>query len=163
MKITTIKNRAVIKWFGDELLKEIGSVKEKDESDAAERIYRDVLRFTPVGSHRRSYRRKYINAMGKEVPMKGWQQRLPGRLRSTISKFKSKFDKGGWVVWGGSWLAYYARIVEYGTKARRQKTTGRFTGKAKASRYMRKALSREKSRFINAIKKSLSQLRGMND
>jgi hypothetical protein len=143
-------------------MKEVGRVTEKDQQESSQRVYRDVLKFTPTGSYRRSYRKEYKNALGKTVRMKGWQQRLSGRLRSTIRRLRSKYKDGGWIVYGGSWLAYYARIVEYGTSMRRQKTTGRFTGKAKAARYMRKALSLERARFKRRVVQSLNKLRWMN-
>jgi hypothetical protein len=94
--------------------------------------------------------------------MKPYQQRMPGRLKASVAKFKSKYKDGGWIVSAGNYLAWYKLIVEYGTKQRRQKTTGRFTGKMKAVRYLRKALANEKARFIRSVKQSMQTLRGMN-
>lgn len=162
MRRTYIKNQVLIEWFGDELLKQIKDVKEHDEKEAADRIHRAVLAKVPVGSYRRSYRRTYTTMMGKTVRMKPWQQRLPGRLKSSIAKYKSKFQGGGYIVMAGNYLAWYARIVEYGTKMRRQKTTGRFTGRQKAERYLKRVLNAEKRRFINQVRQSMQTLRGMN-
>lgn len=161
MKVSYSKNRVVLKWFGDELLKEISNVKEKDEKEAADRIHRLVLTKTPVGSYVRSFRHNYTSALGKKTRMRTWQQRVPGLLRMSVGKYKSKFAGGGYVIMAGNYLAWYARIVEYGTKMRRQKTTGRFTGRAKASRYMRKALLNERARFIAKVRSSMQMLKGM--
>jgi hypothetical protein len=163
MKVSYSKNRVVLKWFGDELYKEIANVKEKDEKEAADRIHRLVLSKVPTGSYVRSFRPTYTSKLGKKTNMKSWQQRMPGLLKMSVAKYKSKFAGGGYVVMAGNYLAWYARIVEYGTKMRRQKTTGRFTGKAKSSRYMRKALLNERARFIAKVKSSMQMLKGMNE
>jgi hypothetical protein len=166
MQVSYSKNRVVLKWFGDELLKEISNVKEKDEKEAADRIHRLVFSKVPTGSYVRSFRPTYQSFKAKKgirTRMKSWQQRMPGLLKMSVQKYKSKFAGGGYVIMAGNYLAWYARIVEYGTKMRRQKTTGRFTGRAKASRYMRKALLNERARFIAKVKSSMQMLKGMNE
>ena len=159
-----IKNKAVMKWYGDELLKELAHGKESAEKETAERVYRRVLSQAPVSQYGRSYRRTFKNAAGKVTTMKPWMQRVPGRLKSSIAKLKSKFENGGWVVMAGNYLAYYARIVEFGTKARRQKTTGRFTGaQRKGRRFLRKAIAFEKSYLIKRVRQSIMTMRSMNN
>lgn len=160
---TYMKNKIVFKWYGDEILNQIASMKEKDEALASVRIHRDVMRNVPTGEYKRSYRQKYVNSKGDLVPMKYWQKRTPGTLRRSIQRQKSKYKGGGYTVSAGNDYAYYMRMVEYGTKMRRQKTTGRFTGKAPAAKYMRKPLRMERTRFINSFKQSMTQLRGMNE
>ena len=164
---TYITNKVIFKWYGDEIYKQIASMTEKDEALASVRIHRNVMRSVPVGSYRRAYRKRYVNARGALVSMKPYQQRTPGRLKSSVKRFKSKYKGGGYVIMAGNYYAYYARIVEYGTKMRRQKTTGRFTGAARGAKanvkYLRNAMRDERRRFINEIKQSMSQLRGMNE
>ena len=164
MKVSYSKNRVVLKWFGDELIKEILNVKEKDEKEAADRLHKLVLTNVPVGSYKRSFRTTYKSAKGKNWHMKDWEQRVPGTLKKSVQKYKSKFDGGGYIIMSGNYMAWYARIVEYGTKMRRQKTTGRFTGRAKKStRYMMKAIRNERARFIAKVKSSMQMLKGMNE
>ena len=160
---TYIKNKVVFKWYGDEIYKQISTLKEKDEALASVRIHRDVMRAVPVGSYKRSYRQKFVNASGDLVSMKAYQKRTPGTLKKSIQRRKSKYKGGGYIITAGNYYAYYMRMVEYGTKMRRQKTTGRFTGRFKAVKYMRKPLRIERKRFIDAFKQSMSQLRGMNE
>lgn len=139
----------------------IASISADEEAQAAERVYRRVLATVPVGTHRRSYRPTYRDVLGRTRHMKAWMQRIPGRLRSTVRKAKSKYEGGGFVVLVGSALAYYAKIVEYGTRMRRQKTTGRYTGRAKAVRYMRRAINAEKTRFWRMVREKLrAKIRG---
>jgi hypothetical protein len=160
---TYIKNKVLIDWYGDEILKQLERGKEHSERATAERVYRHAVNNAKPGSYRRSYRQFYVNRAGHMMRMKPWMQRIPGRLKSSIVKLVSKFQQGGYIVMAGNFLAYYARIVEYGTKARRQKTTGRFTGsQRKGSRYMRKAIGQEKRFLLNQIRLQVSQLRGMN-
>lgn len=159
-----IKNKAIMKWYGDELLKELAHGKESAERETAERVFRRVVGQTPVSQYGRSFRKTYKTATGKIASMKPWMQRVPGRLKASIAKKKSKFENGGWVVMAGNMLAYYARIVEFGTKARRQKTTGRFTGaQRKGRRYLRKAIAFEKSYLIKRVRQSIMAMRSMNN
>lgn len=145
------------------MLKEMKTAKEYGEKEVAERVYRRVLAKVPVGTYRRSFRRTYTTMSGKQMQMKPWQQRIPGRLKSSLQKLKSKFKDGGWVVMAGNFLAYYARIVEFGTKARRQKTTGRFTGaQRKGRRYLRQAIAYEKGQLIRRIREQVRFIKGMN-
>ena len=156
-------NKLVLKWYGDEIMSQIAAMKEKDEALASIRIHKDVMREVPIGSYKRSYRQKYVNVQGGLVPMKAYQKRTPGSLKKSIARRKSKYKGGGYIVTAGGYYAYYMRMVEYGTKMRRQKTTGRFTGRAKAVKYMRKPLRVERKRFIDAFKQSMRTLRGMNE
>lgn len=158
MRRTYIGNRVVLEWYGDEILAKISKVSEEEERQTADRVWREVIRNTPAGSYRRSYRRTYVNMRGHRVSMKPWQQRLPGRLKSSIAKYKSKYKGGGWTVFAGNYLAYYARIVEYGTTARRQKSTGRFTGRQKAKKYMKHVLNKERRNFLASYKKRIRDL-----
>ena len=161
MKRTIIKNKVIVNWFGDEIYKQIGKLTEQDQAVASVRIHAAVLRNTPTGSYKRSLRSKYVNTKGDLITMKGWQRRQPGTLKKSIVRLKSRYKGGGYIVYGGNWYAYYARIAEYGTKMRRQKTTGRFTGSMRGIKYMKKAIRQEKRRLIQAVKQSMTTLRGM--
>lgn len=167
MKRYYVKNQVILEWYGDEILKQLARGKEHSERETAERVYRRAVANAKPGSYRRSFRNVYFALGDKEkkkpIRMKPWQQRMPGRLRASIRKMVSKYKQGGFVVMAGDFLAYYARIVEFGTKARRQKTTGRFTGmQRKGSRYMRKVIGQEKRFLLNSIRQQINALRGMN-
>jgi len=157
----SLSKNVLLEWHGDEVLAAIQSVTEEEERAAAARVFSTVMRLVPVGSYRRSYRPFYRDVRGRERRMKAWMQRLPGRLKSTVKKVKSKFEGGGYIVVAGSVLAYYARIVEFGTRMRRQKTTGRFTGKAKAAKFMRRAIRAEVNRFWADVRRNVRQKLGM--
>jgi hypothetical protein len=163
MRRTILKNKAVVEWFGDEIYKQIGTLTEQDQAVASVRVHAAVLRNTPTGSYKRSLRQKYVNTKGNLITMKGWQRRQPGTLKKSIVRLKSRYSGGGYIIYGGNWYAYYARIAEYGTKMRRQKTTGRFTGSMKGIKYMKKAIRDERKRLIQSVKQSMTMLRGMNN
>jgi hypothetical protein len=159
-----LKNKAVMKWYGDELLREINTGKEHAEKEVAERVYRRVLSQTPVGKYGMSFKTQLLVKSGKikTERLKNWR-RFPGALRSSIQKLKSKFQDGGYIVYAGDKRAWYANIVEWGTTTRRQKTTGRFTGRQqKGKRYLRKAIAFEKSYLIKKIRQSIMMMRDMN-
>jgi hypothetical protein len=161
MRRTILKNKVIVEWFGDEIYKQIGQLTEQDQAVASVRVHAAVLRNTPTGSYKRSFRQKYVNTKGDLVTMKEWQRRTPGTLKRSIVRLKSRYKGGGYIIYGGNWYAYYARIAEYGTKMRRQKTTGRFTGSMKGIKYMKKAIRQEKRRLIQDVKQSMTMLRGM--
>jgi hypothetical protein len=149
-----VKNQVILEWFGNEFYKTMSDDSALAERATAERVYRKAIANAPVGNYRRSYRKFYTSKTGKIMKMKPWQQRMPGRLRGSIKKYISKFKEGGWIVMAGDFLAYYARIVEYGTKQRRQKTTGRFTGsQRKGRRYMKDSIKFERRYLMSALRK----------
>ena len=150
-----VKNQVVLEWFGDEFYKTMSEDSILAERATAERVYRKAIENAPVSKYGRSFRKFYVNKRGKITKMRPWQQRIPGRLKSSIKKYISKFRDGGWIVMAGDFLAYYARIVEYGTKQRRQKTTGRFTGSQRQGRrYMKDAIKFERRYLLSALRKA---------
>ena len=135
-KYGQIGSRFDIKWYGKEILSEIAAMTEAEEKAAAERVLKRARKKVPVG-------RRVISStwIGKE-----WQSRRPGRLRESLRIERSKFPNGGWLVFAGSQLAYYARWVEYGTV---------FMRKRKGYRFLKGALTLEKAYFTRQLRKKL--------
>ena len=132
----TKKGRFNIKWHANEVLAEISGMTKAEEKAAAERVLKRARKKVPVG------RRVVVTPFhGKR-----YQSRYPGRLKASLRVAKSKFPDGGYVVFAGNKLAYYARFVEYGTV---------FMTRRKGFKYLRGALNLEKSYFTRQLKKKL--------
>ena len=125
-----------MEWHAKEVLREIAAITEAEERAAAERVYKRARRYVPVGN----------KIVAKKPGRKIYHSRHPGRLRRSIKLKRSQFPDGGWLVFAGNELAYYARWVEYGTV---------FMSMRKGYKYMRKSLALEKSRFTRQLRKKL--------
>jgi HK97 gp10 family phage protein len=75
-----------------------------------------------------------------------------GRLKASIRQYKSKFARGGYAVFAGGNEAFYGMFVEYGT-GDRITNGGRYTGRMKANKFMRKAINEEKRAFFAQLEK----------
>ena len=133
----------------------IASITAEEERAAARRVHQKTLKYTPVLNRKQRKWGHYFRAKHGRAK-KDWQRKIPGALKRSVKLLRSRFHRGGWVVFAGDFVAWYARIVEYGTKMRRQKTTGRFVGKMPAKKFMRKAITAEKRRFTYHLKKKLN-------
>jgi hypothetical protein len=159
-----IRDKILVQWYGDEILSTIQKGAEWGEKDVAERVYRRVLSKVGIGKYGLSFKTQLAVKRGNidTKRLKNWR-RFPGALRASISKLRSKFRGGGYIVYAGDKRAWYANIVEWGTTTRRQKTTGRFTGRQrKGSRYLRGAINFEKRMLYNSIKDQIRKLGWMN-
>ncbi len=130
------KGRFKVEWIGDQVLATISDMTDEEEKAAAERVKKRALRYVPVGTR----------IVATPFRGKAAQSRYPGRLKSTIRIEKSKFKDGGYLVWAGSDLAFYAPFVEFGTI---------FMKKRKGFRFMKRAVALEKSYFIRRLRKRL--------
>ena len=142
-----------VEWFGNQVFKDIKRLVDGSEKVAAARIVRDAKRFCPKGKWERDIytRGKYS---GKE-----WTGRKPGRLRDSIRMYPSKYKDGGYTVFAGDEIAFYARFVELGTPGaiqvrrplRGSKHTVSRTPIPKAP-FLRRALKLEQRRFYIRLK-----------
>ena len=130
------KGRFKIQWYGNEVLAEIAAMTADEEKAAAERVLKRARKKVPVGK----------KIVATPFGGKAYQSRYPGRLRASLRIERSKFKDGGWLVYAGSELAYYARFVEYGTIFMRMR---------KGYKYMRGALALEKAYFTRRLRKKL--------
>ena len=130
------KGKFKIEWYGKEVLREIAAMTSAEEKAAAARVLKRARKKVPVGT----------KIQASPFRGKAHKSRYPGRLRSTLRLARSKFKDGGWLVFAGSDLAYYARFVEYGTV---------FMTRRKGYKYLRGALSQEKSYFTRQLRKKL--------
>lgn len=130
------KGRFKVEWYGPQVLNAIRNMTEAEEKAAAERVMQRAKRYVPVGT-------KIVATPPHGKP---WMSRYPGRLKSTIRTARSKFEKGGWLVWAGNELAYYARFVEFGTVYMKSR---------KGIKFMRRAATMERSYFIRQLRKRL--------
>ena len=137
-----VKGYAQVKWYGQEVLKELAEMTEVEERAAAERIHKKVKKYVPVGGVKRSVSR------GGKYKGKTWTSRYPGRLKRSVKIRPGKY--GGWIVKAGDRNAYYAVFVEYGTVFTFNQKFGR-----KGEKYMRRAVNTESRRFHYHLKKRL--------
>ena len=130
------KGKFKVEWYSKEVLSAIAAMTEAEEKEAAQRVLIRARRKVPVGT-------KIV-----ATPFKGkaHQSRYPGRLKESLRTTRSKFKEGGWLVWAGNELAYYARFVEYGTVFMKRRT---------GYKYLRGALNLERSYFIRRLRKQL--------
>lgn len=130
--------RFQVKWHAGAILKEMGAVVAAEEKDAAQRIMQRMRKKVPVGSRTRA-------ATGK-----AYTSRSPGRLRRSIRKAKSKFKRGGYLVFVGGEIPYYAYWVERGTIFTFRQKYGR-----KGEQFMKRSVALEKARFMRNMRKRL--------
>lgn len=130
------KGKFKIQWYGKEVLQEIAAMTAAEEKAAAQRVLKRARRKVPIGT----------KIQASPYGGKAHQSRYPGRLRSTLRLARSKFKDGGWLVFAGNDLAYYARFVEYGTI---------FMTRRKGYKYLRGALALEKGYFTRQLRKKL--------
>jgi len=144
-----------IVWNSREVINAISAITAEEEQAAARRMFANTLKYVPVLNRKQRKWGHYFKVKHGRG-RKDWADKIPGALKRSVKLLRSRFQSGGWVVYAGDFIAWYARIVEYGTKMRRQKKTGRFTGKMPAKKFMRKAITAEKRRFMYHLKRRLS-------
>jgi hypothetical protein len=132
--------RFQVKWYAGAILKEMGAAVQFEEKAAAQRIHQRLRKKIPVGTKRRRH-----HAVGAD-----WQTRRPGRLRDSARVGKSKFKDGGYLVFVGGRVPYYAYWVERGTIFTYRQKFGR-----KGEQYMKKSVALEKARFMRNMRKRL--------
>ena len=111
-----------------------------EEKAAAQRIHQRIRKKIPVGKQRRRH-----HAVGKD-----YQTRSPGRLRDSARIGKSKYKGGGYLVFAGGRVPYYAYWVERGTIFTFRQKFGR-----RGEQYMKKSVALEKARFMRNMRKRL--------
>lgn len=134
------KGRFKVEWHANKILRELESLTTIEEKAATQRIMHRLQKRVPVGTRRIRH-----HATGQD-----WRTRRPGRLRASIRKYKSKFKDGGYVVFVGGRLTYYAYWVERGTIFTYKQKFGR-----KGEQYMKKSVALEKARFLRNVRKKL--------
>ena len=127
----------IVEWNADSVLTQIRAMTSEQEERSAQRLLQRVKRRVPVRI------KPYTPSVERASD---WKGRKRGRLKASIRKLPSKFRDGGWLVWAGDRLAYYARFVEYGTI---------FMKKKSGERYMKKSLFEERNYFISELKRNL--------
>ena len=148
------KGRVKIDWNSRAVMNAFETVTEKVEHETAKRTMQKVLKYTPVLNRKQRKWGHYFRVK-HDRGKKNWQQKIPGALRRSIRLYRSRFYRGGWTVFAGDYVAWYAWIVERGTTERLHRKTGRFVGKMPAKKYMRKAITSEKRIFMYHLKKRL--------
>lgn len=157
MPANRLDSKAYVEWYQKEAIDFMRSITSREEERCAERLLRRVERLVPVGDYQTPGASNMaialaFNAMPRRRKFIS-RQRIPGTLKRTIRKYASKFKKdGGYTVFAGDDVAYYALWVERGTGERFTRS-GRYTGRGPARRFMRKAINEEKKVFIQNLEK----------
>jgi hypothetical protein len=141
--------RFQVKWYAGRILKEMGAVVATEEKDAAQRVMLRVKKKVPVRQKSYGHSRSIWN-FSNYRHAKAWKTRSPGRLKRSIRMAKSKFKGGGYLVFAGGAIPYYAYWVEHGTIFTFRQKYGR-----KGEQFMKRSVALEKARFMRNMRKRL--------
>ena len=118
-------SKVSIEWDQSKAMAAAQKITDAATKNTATRLQRRVERYVPVDT---------------------------GRLKASIRQYKSKFPRGGYAIFAGGNDAHYGMYVEYGT-GDRITNGGRYTGRMKARKFMRKAINEEKNAFFAQLEK----------
>jgi|WetSurMetagenome_2_1015567.scaffolds.fasta_scaffold118225_4 hypothetical protein len=137
-----MKGTVKVEWNSKAIIDLIKEMAAEQETEAAKRIFAHAIKDAPFGKVVR-----FKTAKSKK--WKWYYKRTPGTLMRSIKNVASKFaHRGGGriVLAGDDRLVYYAHFVEFGTV---------FSKKRGGSRFLRKALLRERRQFKDSIAAAL--------
>ena len=159
-------SKVSIEWDQSKAMAAAQKITDAATKNTATRLQRRVERYVPVDTGRlkasiRQYKSKFLRGGyaifaggGAGVAMSPADT---GRIASASAEAKKWGLKGKKARWtrqlsGGT---YYGLFVEYGT-GDRVTNGGRYTGRMKARKFMRRAINEEKNAFFAQLKKDFT-------
>jgi len=133
----------LVEWNSKSVIDLIKEIATEQETGAAQRIFAHAIKDVPYGHIIRF-------KTGRSKKWQWFQKRTPGTLMRSIKNLASKYASrgGGRIVFAGDdRLVYYSHFVEYGTV---------FSKKRGGARFLRKAILRERRKFVDSIDEAMA-------